>query len=92
MENTSIWIQLIITGGAVITGIFFTIRYSMSQVAKREQALLTHTQKTQETMLEYFETKNGHMERMSKQFTTTSNKMAKAINDLSLIIQTQAKT
>lgn len=79
----SIWLQLIITAGTVITGIFFTIRYSMAQVAKREKALLDHTEKTQKSMLEYFETKNGHMERMAKTFTGSSNKMAKALSNLS---------
>lgn len=78
-----VWLQLIITGGTVIGGIFLTIRYSMKQVAKREQALLSHTEKTQQNMLEYFETKNGHMERMSKSFILSSNKMSKALSKLS---------
>lgn len=82
-----VWLQLIITGGAVITSIFFTIRYSLAQTAKREKALFDHTEKTQAKMLEYFETKNGHMERVAKTFTVASNKMAKAIGNLSTQVE-----
>lgn len=81
MDN--IWLQLIVTSGATLTGVFFTIRYAMKQISRREKALLEHTEKTQETMLEYFETKNGHLERVSNEFTKSSNKMAKAIAKLS---------
>ena len=81
MESTLT--QLILTGGAVISAVFVTIRYAMNQTAKREKALLEHTQKTQESMLQYFETKNGHMERMAKDFTMASNKMGLALNKLS---------
>jgi len=81
---SNIWIQLILTSGGVLTAIFFTIRYAMSQTAKREKALLEHTKDTQEKMLEYFEKKNGHLERVSQDFTETSRKMADAITNLTI--------
>jgi hypothetical protein len=78
-----IWLQLITTGGAMVLGIFFTIRYAMNKTAEREKSLLEHTEKTQVSMLKYFETKNGHMERISSDFTKTSRDMSEAINRLS---------
>jgi len=96
METFSnIWIQLITGSVAVLSATFLTIRYAMQQTAKREKALLDHTKDTQEKMLEYFEKKNGHLERVSqdsnrhlervsKDFTETSRKMADAITNLTI--------
>lgn len=69
--DSSILLQLIITVGAIFTSIFAMFRYFIQQSVKREK-----------TMLEYFEQKNGHMERISKDFTKSSNKMARAISKM----------
>lgn len=74
--NTDTLLQLIITGGSVITAIFFTIRYSIQQSVKRDKI-----------QIEYYESKNGHMERMAKDFTNAFNKNTTAINKLSTKIE-----
>lgn len=85
MEN--IWLQLVITVGGVVTAGFVTIRYATAQAARREKAILENNRIMQQMQLEYYETKNGHMERMSKDFTKASNMMSKAINKLSTEIK-----
>ena len=81
MEST--WIQLIITGGAVVSTLFFTIRYLSNQNSRREKQMQDYHEGMSKMQYEYFETKNGHMERMAKDFTKASNKMSSAINSLS---------
>lgn len=80
MEN--IWIQVIITVGGMVTAMLATVRYAMKQTEKRERALFKHTEDVQDKIFDYIETKNGHMERMSKDFTSSSNKMSKAVSKL----------
>ncbi len=89
MEN--IWIQLIVTIGSILAGMFLTIRYSISQGNKREKALLEYMEKMQNNQLEYYTNKNGHIERIAKSFTTTSNKMSKAISKLTTKIEVHNK-
>jgi len=90
MEN--VWIQFILMGGSAITGLFFTIRYLSQQKSKSEKQLFEHTQKSQEMMLEYFETKNGHMERMANKFTDTADNLANVISGLSTKIEVMSAT
>lgn len=78
----TIWIQLIITGGAVLTTLFFTLRYFSLQNTKREKSAQDYHKSMQQMQLEYYENKNGHMERMAKDFTKASNKMSSAISKL----------
>jgi flagellar biosynthesis/type III secretory pathway M-ring protein FliF/YscJ len=82
-----VWIQAIAAAVSIIGTVFACIKYIASQTAKREQSLLEHTEKTQSMMLEYFETKNGHMERMADKFTATSKELAASINNLSTKIE-----
>ncbi len=80
-------IQIIVTVGSIFGIVFGTVKYIAAQTGKREKALLDHTEKTQEMMLEYFETKNGHMERMADKFTATSKDLSASINNLSTKIE-----
>jgi uncharacterized membrane protein (DUF106 family) len=89
MEN--IWLQFIITGGAVVTTLFFTIRYLSLQNSKREKQSQDYHSNMQAMQYEYYETKNGHMERMAKDFTKASNKMSQAVSKLSSEIKVLAK-
>jgi signal transduction histidine kinase len=83
-----VWLQFVITGGAVVTTLFFTIRYLSLQNSKREKQAQDYHTKMQQMQYEYYETKNGHMERMANTFTQASNKMSKAVNGLSQEIKT----
>jgi len=76
----SVWIQLIIAVTAIATTIFGAIRYTIKSNVKRE-----------ENLLKYFETKNGHMERMAKDFTNTSKDFASAVKDLTVEIRVMAE-
>lgn len=91
MDNELV-IQLIAGLTTIFGTIFGAVRYVANQTAKREKALLEHTQKTQETMLEYFETKNGHMERMSNKFTDTAKELSNSINNLATKIEVMQQT
>lgn len=73
-----VWLQLIITAGVVIGGMFVTIRYSIAQSNKKEKNFLDYLKAMQTQQLEYYETKNGHLERISKSFTNTINKNTRA--------------
>jgi len=82
MEQSNMWIQLIITGGAVLTTLLVTIRYISLQNSKREKNAQDYHERMQKMQYEYYETKNGHMERMANDFTKASNKMSNAITKL----------
>lgn len=77
------WIQLIMTAGAVISSLMVTIRFMSKQNAKRERQTQEYHENMQKMQYEYYETKNGHMERMAKDFTKASNKMSTAVGKLS---------
>ncbi len=72
----NVWIQLILTGGSIVTAIFLTVRYSIQQSVKRDKM-----------QIEYYESKNGHMERMADKFTKAFNKNTAAINKLGTKIE-----
>ena len=82
-----VWLQLVISGGAVVTTLFFTIRYLSLQNSKREKQSQEYHETMQKMQYEYYETKNGHMERMAKDFTRASNKMTEAVGKLSTEIR-----
>jgi len=86
MSTESI-VQIVIGITSICGTIFGAIRYVALQTAKREKALLEHTEKTQQSMLEYFETKNGHMERMSNRFADTAKDLSSSINNLATKIE-----
>lgn len=80
MEN--IWIQLIITSGSVLLGLFFTIRYTINATNKGKDSFLEYLEKMQEQQLQYYETKNGNIERISNLFADTVNKNTAAVQEL----------
>ncbi len=80
--NESVWLQLVITVGGVATAMFATIRYSIAQNNKKDKGFLDYLEKMQTQQLEYYETKNGHIERISKSFSNTMNKNTRAIDNL----------
>ncbi len=75
-------LEIVTVIGAIFTALFATYRFSLTQSGKRETAFLDFIKAQNERQLEYFTVKNGHMEKMAKDFTTSSNKMAKAIQNL----------
>lgn len=85
-----VWIQLIVSGAALFGGMFTLIKYSITQNKKREDAILEHTQKSQQMLYEYVEGKNGHMERIANRFADVSDKQTKAISDLAIEIKVMA--
>jgi hypothetical protein len=89
MEN--IWMQLILTGGTAITAMFFTIRYAIKETNKGKDNFLDYLKDMQEQQLQYYENKNGHLERISKEFSKTIIKNTKAIDNLALQLSKKKK-
>lgn len=85
MEN--VWLQLIISFSAVLTAVFATYRYSVSEGGKREKVFLNYIQEMQDKQLEYYTTKNGHLERISLLFSKTIDKNTRALDKLSARIK-----
>lgn len=85
MEN--IWIQLIGFGGTIATVAFGAYKYSVGESAKREKLFLDYIQEMQDKQLEYYTSKNGHLERISKLFSETINKNTRALDKLSARIK-----
>lgn len=79
--------QIVLAVAGIAGSVFVTIRYVANVNKKREEKLFEHTERTQKMMLEYFETKNGQLERVSKEFTKTNKKMSSAINNLATKIE-----
>lgn len=80
--SEAVWIQLIVTAGSIGVAIFATVRYSILQANKEKKRFLDYLEKMQNQQLEYYETKNGHLERISKEFTKTILKNTSAIEKL----------
>lgn len=85
MEN--FWIQLVVSGAAVVGGIFATYKYSLNQGSKREKVFLDYIQKMQDKQLDYYTQKNGHLERISQLFAKTIDKNTRALDKLSARIK-----
>lgn len=85
--DTNVWIQLIITAGAIIGGMFVTIRYAIGQTNKKEKAFLEYLEKSQTQQLDYYTNKNGIIEKISKTFSSTINKNTRALDKLSARIK-----
>lgn len=84
--DSNIYVQLIITVGAIISGILLTVRYAMMQGNKKEAFMLNFIKDMNDRQLEYYEVKNGHLERISKDFTKTIDRNTRAIDKLSRIV------
>lgn len=82
-------VQLIAAAGAALAGAFALIRYAINQSNKREQAILDIIKGMQSEQFDYYATKNGHMERMAKEFTNASNKMSRAVSQLATQVALQ---
>lgn len=80
--DSSVWIQLIVTIGSLIGGMLITVRYSISQSNKKEKFFLEYLDKQEQRQVEYYEVKNGHLERISKLFSKAIDKNTDAINKL----------
>ncbi len=85
MQN--IWIQLIVSVGAVIAGFFTLQKYSIKESAKKEKTFLDYIQSMQDKQLEYYTQKNGHLERISEMFSKTIDKNTRALDKLSARIK-----
>lgn len=77
--NTTIIIEIIIGGGAIFSGMFALIRYMISANTKREKAILDHHEAQTATVMEFYEKKNGHMERIAKDFSEAHKEVGKAM-------------
>lgn len=86
----NILIEIVIGAGAVISGVFALIKYMITQNTKREGAILQHNEKQQTQMMEFYEKKNGHLERISNKFTDSNNSMIKAVGNLTTEIKVLA--
>ena len=73
MESLSVGVAVQVATflGTLITGLFAFLRYSTMESAKREK-----------TLLDYFETKNGHMERIAARFSDSMDKNSIVLGDL----------
>lgn len=85
--NEPALVQLIITTGTVFSGAFLTLRYVKMQGNKKDKTFLDFIEKMQSQQLEYYETKNGHLERISNEFTKALSKISKSVEKLSNLIK-----
>jgi hypothetical protein len=70
------------TVGAVLAGMFVTIRYAIKESNKKEKAFLEYLEKSQTQQLDYYANKNSIIEKISSTFSKTVNKNTKAIEKL----------
>lgn len=84
-------IQLCLTVGGIFTAMFVTIRYSIGEGNKKQKEFLDFIDKMETKQLDYYESKNGHLERISKMFTVNMNKHTKAIEKMALEIRSIKK-
>lgn len=77
-----VWIQLIVTIGTVLGAAFVTIRYAANNNRKKDKAFLDYLENSQNKQLEYYEQKNGHLERISLEFSKAINKNTRAVEKL----------
>lgn len=87
--DSSIAIQIVTTIGAILAGMFVTIRYSIAQNNKKEKAFLDYLEKSQEQQYLYYEKKNGIIEKISRTFSKTVNKNTKSIQELAMELKSK---
>ena len=81
---------MILAGAGILAGLFGLVKYMIGQNTKREQAILDHHEKQQTQMLAFYENKNGHLERVSKMFAESNDKMGITLSKLTTQIQVLA--
>lgn len=81
MDN-EVWLQITATAGTLISAMFLTIRYSIKETNKGKDSFLNFLQDMQTQQMEYYENKNGHLERISDTFARTVAKNTRAIEKL----------
>ena len=89
--ESELLIEIIIGGVAILGGFFALIKYTISSNARREEALLEHQESQQALMMEFYERKNGHLERIATRFTDSNIKMTDAISKLTIEIKVLAE-
>lgn len=82
-----IWTQVIITVGPIVLAMIAAFRYSIAQANKKDKTFLDYLETMQTQQLEYYEAKNGHLERISKAFTKTIDKNTKALDNLTVEVK-----
>lgn len=90
--NETIIIQIILSIAGTVGSLFALIRYIAKINQSRESSLLTANQVREKQMLEYFEKKNGHIERIAKEFSDTTRMANKNISDLTTEIRVMNET
>ena len=88
MELAPVLIEITALVATIIGG----IRYLTTQNTKREERVLEHHEKQQQQMLEFYEKKNGHLERISKDFTEAVRDNSRIISSLNTEIKILAKS
>ena len=83
--KTVLEIVLAITG--TIGSLFALLRYNSNQQTRREEQIMKYNSEREHQMLEYFEKKNNHLERISNQFSISLSENTKALSALSTNIQ-----
>jgi len=89
--NLNILVEIIIGGVTVLGGMFALIKYTISTNIKREKLLLEHQQAQQTQIMEYYEKKNGHLERISKDFSDSHKEVGKILGALTTEIKILAE-
>lgn len=85
--DTQLGLQLITSIGLAIGSAFGAYKYSINQSNKERKMLLDYIKEMQAKELEYYEKKNGHLERISKLFSQTIDKNTRALDKLSARIK-----
>lgn len=85
----AVMIQLILSAAGIVAGILAAVKYASQQNKKREEALLKYIADMQKEQIDYYEKKNGHMERMALGFTKALDKNTKVVNKLAVNLEKQ---
>ena len=82
-----LFIEIIGGGVTVLAGLFGLIKYMVGQNTKREKFILDHHKSQQTEMMEFYEKKNGHLERVATRFAESTDKMSGSMGKLTTQIQ-----
>lgn len=79
MKDSQVWLELIAAIGGVLGAMFFTVRYAIKETNKGKDSFMKFLKELNDRQLDYYETKNGHLERISEQFSKSIDTNTKAI-------------